>query len=34
MSQLTQNTLQRIDKWLSNGLSMETMFPKIGRAHV
>lgn len=28
MSQLTQNTLQRIDKWLSNGLSMETMFPK------
>ena len=29
MSQLTQNTLQRIDKWLSNGLSMETMFPKL-----
>ena len=29
MSQLTQNTLQRIDKWLSNGLSIDTMFPKL-----
>src|SRR5574344_1284706 len=29
MSQLTQNTLQRIDKWLSNGLSMETMIPTL-----
>ncbi len=28
MSQLTQNTLTRIDKWLSQGLSIETMFPK------
>lgn len=29
MSQLTQNTLQRIDKWLGNGLSIDTMFPKL-----
>lgn len=29
MSQLTQNTLTRIDKWLSQGLSIETMFPKM-----
>ena len=29
MSQLTQNTLARIDKWLSNGVSLETMFPKL-----
>lgn len=29
MSQLTQNTLARIDKWLAQGISLETMFPKL-----
>lgn len=29
MSQITQGTLQRIDKWLSCGTSIETAFPKL-----
>ena len=29
MSGLTQNTLARIDKWLSYGTSMQTAFPKL-----
>ncbi len=29
MSQITQGTLTRIDKWLSQGLSIETMFPNL-----
>lgn len=28
MSNVSQSTLMRIDKWLGNGLSIETMFPK------
>ena len=29
MSGLTENTLSRIDKWLSQGMSIETMFPRL-----
>ena len=29
MSEITQNTLARIDKWLSYGTSMQTAFPKL-----
>ena len=29
MSQITQNTLQRIDRWLSFGSSIEAAFPKL-----
>lgn len=29
MSQITQGTLARIDKWLAQGISIETMFPNL-----
>lgn len=29
MSQITQGTLTRIDKWLANGVSIESAFPKL-----
>lgn len=29
MSGLTENTLSRIDKWLSQGMSIESMFPRL-----
>lgn len=29
MSQITQGTLTRIDKWLAQGISIETMFPNL-----
>ena len=29
MSGLTENTLSRIDKWLSQGMAIESMFPRL-----
>lgn len=33
MSQLTENTLQRIDKWLTLGTSIESTFPKLDQRY-